>query len=310
MRVVYHVESHTSPRQLARLVRRLLAGSDETVVVVNHDSRSTDDLGAIQALDRVHVMRSPGGYADFSHVRRYLETLEWLRREGVAYDWVANLSGQDYPLRDLASAQAELGADGLDGYVQWFQAFDPASPWGARLGRSRYTYRYRRLRGLSARQKRLLQPVQAVNYVQPWVRVTVATGLTVGRRRSSTPFGPDLVCYGGSLFLTLSRPAAEYVLDHSLEHPDLVSYYATCLSPAESYLQTVLLNSHRFRLSPDCRRYFDFSRTKLNHPKVLTADDLPALLASGADFGRKFDERVDAEVLDQLDALAHAGSRE
>jgi hypothetical protein len=299
--VAYHVESHTLPDQLERLVGRLLRGGPDTIVVVNHDSRSTDDLGALERLARVHVMREPGGYADFSHVRRYLHTLEWLEREGVTYDWVTNLSGQDYPLRDLRSAESELG--GVDGYLQWFPAFDPASPWGRSLGRSRYTFRHRRLRPLSTRARTLLHPVMAVNFAQPWFRLSVATGLTVGRRRA-TPFGDDLVCYGGAFFCTLSRSAATYLLEHSRDHADLVAYYEGCLSPAESYLQTVLVNSGRFSFDPSCRRYFDFSNTQHNHPKVLTGSDLPAALASGSDFGRKFDRRVDATVLDRLDEIA------
>jgi hypothetical protein len=300
--VVYHVESHTLPDQLERLVRRLLASGPQTMVVVNHDSRSTDDLSAIQRLPRVHVMRSPGGYADFSHVRRYLSTLDWLDHEGVAYDWIANLSGQDYPLRDLTVAEAELGADGVDGYLEWFPAFDPTSPWGPHLGRSRYMFRHKRLRSLSPRARSVLRSAMVINRVQPWVRLSVATGLTVGRRRP-TPFGPNLVCFGGSLFTTLSRAPAEYLLAHSHEHPDLVAYYEGCLSPAESYLQTVLLNAGHFVFAPGCRRYFDFSHTRHNHPKVLGIEDLPKLTASGADFGRKFDSRIDGAVLDRLDEI-------
>jgi hypothetical protein len=304
-KLAYHIESHTLPKQLERLIRRLIdSGSGrDPVIVVNHDSRSTDDLSAISALPGVHVMRSPGGYADFSHVRRYLETLDWLARENIAYDWIANISGQDYPLGDIAVAEARLGAPGVDGYLQWFDAFDPRCPWGSRLGRTRYTFRHRRLFGLDPRWRGALHGVQGVNVVQPWVRVTVSTGLTVGSRRSRTPFGPDFRCYGGSLFCTVTRPVAEYLREFAVERRDITQYYQRTLSPAESFIQTILVNSGRFSFEPDCRRYFDFRNTRFNHPKTLTAADLPRALASGADFGRKFDERVDPRVLDQLDRL-------
>jgi hypothetical protein len=304
-KVVYHVESHTLPDQLERLVRRLLDADPDTFVVVDHDSRSNDDLGALATLPRVQLNRSPGGYADFSHVRRYLKTLDWLERSGIDYDWITNLSGQDYPIRDLRAAQSEWAAGGVDGYLEWFPAFDPASPWGSRLGRSRYTFSYRRLRALSPRARSAIRPAMAINYLQPWFRLNVATGLAVGRRRSS-PFDADLVCYGGSLFCTLSRAAAEYVLNNSRQNPGLVSYYERCLSPAESYLQTVLINSGQFSFASGCRRYFDFSHTRNNHPKTLSTEDLPALLESNADFGRKFDGRLDSDVLDQLDEAADA----
>jgi hypothetical protein len=303
-RLAYHVESHTLPGQLERLVRRLIATGNDPVVVVNHDSRSTDDLSRIAALPGVYIQRSPGGYADFSHVRRYLETLTWLAAQGVEYDWVANLSGQDYPLRDVAEAESELAEPGVDGYLQWFDAFDPKSSWGPNLGRSRYTFSHRRLRSISPRWRSPLRTIQSVNYVQPWVRVTVSTGLTVGRRQAQTPFGPDFICYGGSLFCTLSRPVAEYLRAFADERRDIVEYYSHTLSPAESFIQTVLVNSGLFTFSPNCRRYFDFRNSRYNHPKVLTADDLPRALASGADFGRKFDENVAPLALDLLDRRA------
>jgi hypothetical protein len=306
-RVAYHVESHTLPGQLERLVRHLVEASPDPVVVVNHDSRSTDDLTAVSRLPGVRIVRSPGGYADFSHVRRYLQTLDWLVAESIPFDWVSNLSGQDYPLRPVADAEAELGAGQVDGYLQWFPAFDPSSPWGPALGRSRYEFRHRRLGRVGPRARDVLRATQAVNYVQPLVRVNVATGLSVGTRRRRTPFGPGFECYGGSLFCTLGRDAATYLQGYASERPDLVAYYESTLSPAESFIQTVLVNAGRFTFDPDCRRYFDFRRTKHNHPKVMTVDDLPRMLASGADFGRKFDCRVDPEVLDRLDALLSGG---
>jgi Core-2/I-Branching enzyme len=309
--LVYHIESHTMPRQLERLIGRLTeAGSGrEPVIVVNHDSRSTDDLSAVAALPGVHVTRSPGGYADFSHVRRYLETLDWLARENIDYDWIANISGQDYPLRDVAEAEATLDVPGIDGYLQWFDAFDARSPWGARLGRSRYNYRHRRIAGLDPRWRGPLHGAQGVNYIQPWVRVTVSTGLTVGVRQARTPFEPDFRCYGGSLFCTVTREVAEYLREFAVERRDITEYYQRTLSPAESFIQTVLINSHRFTFEPDCRRYFDFRNSRFNHPKTLTAADLPRALASGADFGRKFDVRVDPRPFDQLDRLVHQETR-
>jgi hypothetical protein len=302
--MAYHVESHTLPGQLERLVRRLTATGNEPVVVVNHDVRSTDDLSRVAAIPGVHIQRSAGGYADFSHVRRYLETLDWLDANGIEYDWVANISGQDYPLRNLAVAEAELDEPGVDGYLQFFDAFDPVTSWGRSLGRSRYTFKHRRLGTVSNRWRGPLRSIQTINYVQPWVRVTVSTGLTVGTRRRQTPFGPDFVCYGGSLFCTLTRPAAQYLREFATERRDLVEYYSQTLSPAESFIQTVLINSGRFTFAPTCRRYFDFRQSRYNHPKVLTTEDLPRALASGADFGRKFDERADAHVLDALDQRA------
>ena len=69
------------------------------------------------------------------------------------------------------------------------------------------------------------------------------------------------------------------------------------LVPDEIFFQTLVLNSpHRDSVVDANLRYIDWPG-----PRVLRADDLDALLGSGMLFARKFDETVDAEILDLLD---------
>jgi hypothetical protein len=49
-----------------------------------------------------------------------------------------------------------------------------------------------------------------------------------------------------------------------------------------------------------------FSRPGAPHPDTLTSADLDGVLASGADFARKFDAELDSEVLDRLDERRRA----
>jgi hypothetical protein len=298
--VAYLVQSHRDPDQVLRLVRRLRAGSPTSVVHVSHDAHGERlDDAALAALG-VAVRYEPGGYGDYSHVRRYLDAVAWLRETGRQVDWVVNLTGQDYPLRPIADIEVDLADSTADGYLEYFDCFGPDSPWPQHRARSRYQFRHRRLVPLTARRALQLRPLQALNRVQPLVRVHVAYGLTVGIRRRSI-FGPDRRLYGGSAFCTLRWPVALHLLETAETEPRLVDVFRHALSPVEAFTQTVLVNSGRFALVNDPRRYFDFRETRLNHPKTLTADDLPRALASGADFGRKF---ADPAVLDALDRIA------
>jgi hypothetical protein len=308
MRVGYLIQSHRDPEQVARLVRTLKAGSPDAAVHVSHDfSSSPLDVAALTAVPGVLVRPAEGGYGDFSHVRRYLDAVDDLVAEGIAVDWVVNITGQDYPLRPVADAEADLVAGGADGYLEYFPAMDPArSTWPVRRARSRYLFRHRRIATLSPAAKRRLRPLQAINRVQPLVRVHVSYGLMVGVRRRS-PFGPGFELYGGSAYSSLSWPVVAYLREFCAARPDLMRYYEQCLSPVESIFQTILVNSGRFTLVDDCKRYFDFRDSTMNHPKFLSVADLPRALASGADFARKID---DPGVLDALDArLASSGQR-
>lgn len=302
MRFCYHIQSHRSPEQLTRLVHAVKRYSPNSVVHISHDLAGTRlDLTELRSLPDVAVQFHEGGYGDFSHVDRYMAAVDWLNAEGVQVDWLVNITGQDYPLRPLHDAEDELVKSGADGFMEYWDAFGPDSHWPRQRARSRYHFHHRRLVRLSPRAKRMLRPVQALNRVQPLVRVHVSYGLAVGYR-VRTPFGPDLRLHGGSAFASLSWPVVAYLREYFDRRPDVVDYFRRCLSPVEAVFQSILCSSGQFNLIPDCKRYFDFSASQFNHPRTLTAADLPLALASGAHFARKFDYERAPELLDMLDA--------
>lgn len=304
MRVCYNVHSHRSPDQLYHLVETLTTGSPECVVVVSHDAHGAPvDEAALRALGRVTVQYARGGYGDFNHIDRYFDAIAWLRATGTRVDWLVNLAGQHYPLQPLSAIEHELATTDTDGFVHIFPAFGPQCRWPRRRARSRYLFHHRQLAPLSARWQRRLRPLQALNLVQPLLRVHVGYGLTVGRRVRA-PFGPHLPLYGGSSFLSLSWQVAEYLWRFRQQHPELERHFRRTLSPEEAYLPTALAASG-FRFVPDHRRYFRFrgAGAGLNRSATLGHEDVPAALASGAHFGGKFDMATDPEAVRQLDEV-------
>jgi hypothetical protein len=266
------------------------------------------DVAELQAMPDVVVQYHKGGYADFSHIDRYMAAIDWLNAESVHVDWMVFISGQDYPLRPLDQTEDELVESGADGFMEHWEAMGPESHWPRSRARSRYYFHHRRLMPLTAKQMRLLRPLQAVNRIQPLLRVHVSSGLAVGHR-SRSPFGPDLRLHGGSLFSSLSWPVVAYLREYFDRRPDVVAYFRRCLSPGEAVLQTIACSAGQFNLVPDCKRYFDFRGSEFGHPKSLTAEDLPQAIASGAHFARKFDYERNPELYDVLDAHIAALSR-
>jgi hypothetical protein len=84
--------------------------------------------------------------------------------------------------------------------------------------------------------------------------------------------------------------------------PELVRYYWRTILPTESLPHTIL-HASGLPLSGDTRRYTAWAPGS-PHPALLTAQDLDAILASGADFARKFEPG--APVLDALDRVVFA----
>jgi hypothetical protein len=68
----------------------------------------------------------------------------------------------------------------------------------------------------------------------------------------------------------------------------------------EAYLQTVLGNATGLTFAPGNGRFIRWA-PGAESPDILTLGDLTDIRSSGAHFARKFDERVDAAVLDHLD---------
>jgi hypothetical protein len=311
-RMCYYLQTHKAPEQIVRLVARIKDGSPGSIVLIDHDvSAPPLDSSLFSDLSDVYLIGTRSGYGDISHIYRILAAVDWLDDHGMQFDWLQNLTGQDYPLRAIADIEQAVAAGGFDGYMQYAPVFPERTPadadWGAgpayRLctpfdSAMRFDYAHRRFGMPSARKQRLLRPFMVVNWLQPWFTVSLAFS-TVGVRRKKTIFNADFVLYGGSFFCALSAACMRYARDFAAENPDVVDYFSTMAGPDELFLQTALINSGKFRISPLGTHYVNFAGGHYNHPKVLGVDDLPLMLDSGAHWARKFD--AGADVLDVLD---------
>lgn len=311
--VVYFMQTHTRPAQVARLVRVITEGNPDAIVLISHDkSGQTLDVNGLQALGNVHVLLHRGGYGDFSHVDRYFAAVDWLEENGIDYNWLENLSGQDYPLRPIAEIEARLDATRFDGLIQYTAVFPERVPPEADHGDTkfqlappfdaamRYDYRHWRIGKATDLKYRVMYPFMAINLMQPWVRLSNSYAV-VGVRRNDTVFGPGFYCYGGSFFCTLRARTVRYIREYARAHPDVVSFFRTVMAPEETFFHSVLVNSGRFNLTTEYKRYIDWSVRDHTHPKTLDTEDVSAMLSSGAHWGRKLDLSKDPRLFDLLD---------
>lgn len=314
-RVCYYMQTHTRPAQVLRLVGRIKEASPDSVILIHHDVAGLPlDTRRLESFAGVHVVMTPGGYGNFSHLDRYFAAIDWLDEHGIEFDWLQNMTGQDYPLQPVTTIDRFLANSDADGYLQYAPVFPERTPldvdWGAgpqyRLcspfdTAMRFDFRHRWIGRPTKSKQRWLRPIMVIDWLQPWVRVSLAYSTVAIRRRSTIFNNTDFICYGGSFFCTLSSACVNYARDFARDNPDIVAFFRTMPAPNEVFLQTVLVNSKKFNIVSDGKRYIDWSRSRNNHPKTLGVSDLPAMLASGAHWARKFDSDHDAEVLDLLD---------
>ena len=302
MRVCYLIQSHKNPEQIYRLVRAIKHMSPNSFILLSHDRNSSSiETKLFEDIPEVKVILCDGSRAAFRFFKAYFEAVEWLFNNGVEFDWLINLSGQDYPIKLLSKAEDLLSKAEYDGFMEYFMVFSKQSIWGIREGKTRYCFRYWRLadRLPEVLQKRL-RFLKLINYIQPLFRVNFSYGFTFGIRRK-TPFNTSYVCYGGSTFCTLKKECIKYLYSAWKENWGIIDFLKHTGVPTEVLFQTILVNSQRFKLHNESKHYFDFSQSRDGHPRTMTVEDFTKLMESSAFFARKFDMSVDSEILDLLD---------
>jgi Core-2/I-Branching enzyme len=286
--VAYIVLSHRHPDQVLRLVRALSEGPGARVLV-RHDQLGTrlpnaevEAAGGEPIEDAIEF--GWGGWSQLEVI------VSCLREAAVRHDpdWALILSGQDYPLRPLAAIEADLEQGRND----------------ARLGAVREVERRRPPAGedeffLRCRYRHYTRP-RAIGHLPTALRPLVYSRELpplVGIRRLARP---PLRLHVSADWLTLGRRALRAVLAAASDRR-LVRHFRRVAVPSESFFASVLLSDPSLTVERDHRRFAAFPTPGSPHPDTLTSADLERMLASGADFARKFDIDVDAGVLDQLD---------
>lgn len=301
MTVCYFIQSHRDPAQIERLVRTLRAGSASAEIVVQHNAAACAlDWRPFAGLRGVHRMDVPWKQvrAHYScQVEPYVYAIDWLDRRGIAYEWLVNLTAQDYPVRPVAAIEHDLETAEYDAFLRFWDVDAPDSPWSRRKPRARYWYRYSRWPESALpwlRACRVLTKVLPIHFYLDY-------GPWVGVRRWRTPFGADFHCYGGWAWFSLRREAALAVRAALAGDSALARYYRRCITAEESIVQTILVNGGQFRLCNDDRRYIDYRNAQRGSPRTLGVADLPLFRDGDYDFARKFDLAADPEVLDRID---------
>lgn len=298
--VCWFVQSHRDPEQILRLIRTLRRGSAGPIVLRHDDDVQPLDRALFTGIPDLHWLPASGRQVrgSFScQTQPYLDLIVWLERHRVEYDWLVNLTAQDYPVTPVPGIEAALERTKADGFVRWWDVLSDASPWSKRKARARYWHRFRRWPEGS---ERFLSAVRWITRITP-LHFYLDYGPLVGVRCLRTPFRGEWRCLGGRSWWTLRRSAVLYLHQFLTERPDFERHYRGTVAPEESLFQTILVGSRRFALVNDDLRYVDYTGAVRGSPRTLTATDLPLLASGNYHFARKFDLSTDRSVLDRID---------
>jgi hypothetical protein len=318
MRIAILILNHRVPPQLLRLLATLRRQLPDAPIVIHHDRFRTDfDASVLDPIENTHLLTSekPIIWGDFSLVEAYWDSMAWMI-EHIEFDWVIQLSAQDYPIKSLATLGDYLASTGADALLRAVPINELIEAAERRDRRRRYLYQYGpvttsqsgyqpydRLRnGL----RRSTGPfVDVLNNVQPYFQIFKSDRMPnrVGWRARATPFTEKEPCMVGTFLSCLSRRAAEFVLTSARDQPDYVDYYRHTVLPGESATATLVCNTPNLSVHQHDLHYTRWTRPKTAHPDVFATADLAELVAAPEYFSRKFDAAKDSRILDKLDQV-------
>lgn len=275
--VGFVILSYDKPEQLQRLAARLTAIYQAPPIVCHHnfDQCAVDfrKFPSNVSVCRPHIRTR---WADISCIHAARLALRKLY-ESSDPDWFFLLSGTDYPVAPAARVLNELDQSHFDAYMEHFRVDAPPAAGFPSTAYERYIAWTFRLRN------RLV--------------------LNIGNPRivlGFTPFSAAYTCYAGDHWITANRRCARVILDDA--PPRLIKHLSRRATPEECFYQTVLCNHPELKISPDPKRYRDWSRGG-GSPKTLEAADISSVVDSGAWFARKFEMRRFPEAMDSADEI-------
>jgi hypothetical protein len=299
MKVCYFIQSHKNPEQICRLVRVIKKSSPNSQVLINHDfSTSYLDLKSLSNFSGIDLIKrkKSARRGDSSILEIYLNAIDWLFKHGSEFDWLICLSGQDYPTQPISEIENFLSITEYDGFIHYHDLLLEESNW-SKKNLKRYFAQYI---SLPESTSWVLQKYSSK--IKRYTPLIIRWDYSLIGLEAKTLFNDKFICYRGWYWNTLSKTCVKFLIDYLREHPEVLRYYKRTIAPEESIIQTVLVNSKRFNLYRDNKRYVDYPADLKGYARLLTVEDYSKITNGDFHFARKFDMKQDCKILDMLDA--------
>ena len=269
MRLAYSISGYHHPDQFAWLMSAIRHPHD--LFVVHVDGRTADPVFAALrevagTADNVIVIdRQPITWMGISLVEAELRAIRTALAARPGFDYLISLSMQDYPLKSRAEIVAALeAAPGRD-----YLTFEPLAEQPLHMRRRPWLWSFEH-RGRLVRTivPRLVPRDLQIVWKGPWWRI-------------------------------LSRATCDWVATAPLTERYL-AFLTNVQTPDEFFFQNLLMQGLGEGRFADGYRHFISWPGGSPSPETLTMAHADALSASPMWYARKFDERVDARILQLL----------
>jgi hypothetical protein len=314
-RWAYLLLSHKNPRQVEDLTGRILDLSPTACVVIHHDLRGGAMPWDGQPPTRVHfVERIPVEWGGWSIVEATMRMI-CFAQEQLDIDWMVIVSGEHWPVTDLADWEARVATSASD-------ALMPAEllPTRPHFGRrnadanrdlARCILRWRAVRRprRAALHRALAALSKVSNLTHPVFKLEFsqrndAWFVGVARRRGPLK-GWDL--YKGPEWFACNSRSARVLMQADKE---VTTWFKRSHIPDESSFQSLLRHDNQLTVSCALVTWVPPQPpSPTSGWMLLKPNELDQAVSSGAAFARKLDPERNPDVRAAIDELVDAGRR-
>lgn len=306
-RCAYLILSHKNPSQVEALARRILGLSPTSHVVVHQDLKAGSLPWGGRPPTRVHfVDRMTVEWGGWSIVEATLRLIRYAH-EHLHIDWMVIVSGEHWPVTDLAVWEATVLASGVDALMPT-ERLPAHLRFGRRQADANRDLARCRLRWFRVHQPRnglLQKAVSALSKLSTLTNPVFKLEFSmrndswfVGIPRRNAPVRSwDL--YKGSEWIALNARSARVLLQADAR---VTSWFQRSHIPDESYFQSLLHHHGRLTIDPSVVTWVpEVPLTPTPGWMLLKDEELPLVAACGAAFARKLDPDRNPDVLATID---------
>lgn len=297
MRIGYLILAHRYPEQLFRLIDRLNGEGIYFFIHIDKKvSRSVYDLIEEQLSDKENVRfikRFTCYWAGYGIMQATLQGINEVVDSQYKIDHLILLSGQDYPIKSNRYIREFLIQKKGISFVnhkpfpqpEWQTengGWDRVNAWHLIWRNIRYVFPVKNIFGNG--RMSVLNPVWNFFY----------SIMPTPKRKFPLKLHP----FGGAQFWCLCSSHFHFIYEFVQKHPKYVKHFKYVFVPDEILIQTIIGNAN-FQQSVvnDTLHFLEWDRPGA----ILNKADMNKILATYHLFARKFDNTVDAAVLDVID---------
>lgn len=285
LKIAYLLLAHHKPNQLVRLINKLNNGVVSFIIHydLGSDIKEFNFLKTVfEGKKNVHFVedRKKGFWGDFSLVSATLECIKFSLNEKIDFDYAFLLSGQDFPLKTNREIHEFINQNNGKEFINVEKM--PTSFWRAG-GMDRLEYIH--FNSFKKNDKTIKKFFLKI------------TAKLIKKMKIKRKLLLNINFYGGSQWWCLSRGFLNYAVEYINMNEKFTEFFKLSYIPDEIFFQTLIMNSpYKDFVSANTLIYIDWNREE--KPAIFRVEDFELLISQDNLFARKFDERVDQEILD------------